>query len=203
MLVTSDDEGKTWSQPIKLGENETVGHLLGPVKNKPIQLADGTILCPSSSETEVEEDDFWKVHFETTKDFGKTWEVIGPINDGIEFDAIQPSILTYPDGKMQVLCRSRQKVVAQSWSEDGGKTWSKVAGTNLPNPNAGTDALTLQDGRQLLIYNHTTRGETFPSGRNMLNIALSKDGKDWQTVMTLGKAGRGIFLSGSNSNFGW
>jgi predicted neuraminidase len=185
MLVTSDDGGKSWSQPVKLGTGETIGHLLGPVKNKPIQLADGTIVCPSSTEVRKGEDNRWRVHFELTKDLGKTWEVIGPINDGVEFDAIQPSILTYPDGNMQVLCRTRQKVVSQSWSADKGKTWSKMTATELPNPNAGTDAVTLKDGRQLLIYNHTTREGTFPRGRNMLNLAISTDGKNWQPVLTL------------------
>ena len=90
MMTTSTDHGKTWSWPTKLGENPSIGHLLGPVKNKPLELKDGSILCPSSSE----KGDKWRVHFEITRDLGKTWKVIGPINDGIEFDAIQPSLLT-------------------------------------------------------------------------------------------------------------
>ncbi len=182
MLMTSSDAGQNWSTPHRLGENEKVGHLLGPVKNKPIQLSDGSILCPSSSEQKG-----WRVHFERTTDLGKTWEVIGPINVGKEFSAIQPSILTYDGGKMQVLCRSRQGMIVQSWSTDGGKTWSKMTATTLPNPNAGTDAVTLRDGRQLLVYNHTVRRGEFPSGRNMLNVAISSDGKDWKTVLTLEK----------------
>ena len=183
MLVTSEDDGKTWSRPHKLGKSDKLGsntNLIGPVKNKPIQLEDGSILCPSSTEHEG-----WRVHFELTKDMGKTWLVIGPINDGKEFGAIQPSILTYTDGRMQVLCRSRQSVVTQSFSNDGGKTWSKMTATGLPNPSAGTDAVTLKDGRQLLLYNHTIRSGPFPSGRNMLNVAISKDGKDWKPVLTL------------------
>jgi len=180
MLLTSHDNGKNWSNRRKLGKNDKIGHLLGPVKNKPIQLADGTILCPSSTEHKG-----WRVHFELTKDLGKTWQVIGPINDGKEFGAIQPSILTYPDGKMQVMCRSQQSVITQSWSNDGGKTWSQMKATELPNPNAGTDAVTLEDGRQLLVYNHTTRAKGFPSGRNMLNVAISKDGLNWKPVLTL------------------
>ena len=57
--------------------------------------------------------------------------------------------------------------------------------SELPNPNAGTDAVTLKDGRQLIVYNHTVRGGKFPSGRNMLNVAISKDGKKWAPVLTL------------------
>jgi predicted neuraminidase len=183
LLMTSADDGKTWSKPRKLGKDDRIGHLVGPVKNKPVQLADGSILCPSSTEHEG-----WRVHFERTTDLGKTWEVIGPINDGKRFGAIQPSVLTHGDGKMQVTCRSRQSVIAQSWSADGGKTWGRMTATMLPNPNAGTDAVTLTDGRQLIVYNHTTRAKGFPSGRNMLNVAISSDGKQWKPVLTLEKA---------------
>jgi len=186
MLITSEDDGKTWSEPVKLGMDEKIGHLLGPVKNKPVQLADGTIISPTSIEyTDENKELFWQVFFEISHDMGKTWEVVGPINDGIEFDAIQPSILTYKDGRMQVICRTRQDVLAQSWSRDGGMTWSKMTETSLPNPNSGTDAVTLKDGRQLLVYNHSTKKGEEPKGRNILNLALSKDGKKWKPVMTL------------------
>lgn len=185
MLMTSDDEGKSWSAPTRLGKHAVIGDLMGPVKNKPIQLADGSLLCASSSEIEVNDKDQWRVHFELSNDFGKTWEVIGPINDGIEFKAIQPSILTYGKNKMQILCRTQEGTVAQSWSLDNGRTWSKLQATTLPNPNAGTDAVTLQDGRQLLVYNHTQDKGAFPKGRNMLNVAISNDGIEWKPVLTL------------------
>lgn len=186
MVMTSPDYGKTWSVPRKLGEAPKVGHLLGPIKNKPIQLEDGTIISPTSIEYPREGDDQdWRVYFELSKDMGQTWQVVGPINDGQEFDAIQPSILTYPDGSMQVICRTRQDVLAESWSDDGGYTWSTMSAMDLPNPNSGTDAVTLEDGRQLLVYNHTTRKGEEPKGRNMLNLALSVDGKNWTPVMTL------------------
>ena len=60
-----------------------------------------------------------------------------------------------------------------------------MTATDLPNPNSGTDAVTLQDGRQLLIYNHTTREGEEPKNRNMLNLAVSDDGINWNPVMTL------------------
>lgn len=192
MLVTSEDDGRSWSEPRKLGTDAALGkgntNLIGPVKNKPIQLDNGAILCPSSTEHRG-----WRVHFELTRDLGQSWEVIGPINDASDFGTIQPSILTYLDNRMQVLCRTQRKsVIAQSWSEDGGKTWGPMTATELPNPNAGTDAVTLADGRQVLVYNHTTRGGEFPAGRNMLNVALSEDGRSWNPVMTLEKE-RGEF----------
>jgi len=179
MLITSEDEGKTWSDPVKLGEGP-FDHLLGPIKNKPVQLKDGTILCPSSSEAK----DKWRVHFELTRDMGQTWEVVGPINDGIEFDAIQPSVLFYPDERMQVLCRTKQGVISQSWSVDGGLSWSPMEATMLPNPNSGTDAVTLKDGRQVLVYNHIIPSQIWGS-RSKLNMAVSDDGINWSAAVAL------------------
>ena len=179
MMMTSRDDGRTWEHRHKLGKDARIGHLLGPVKNKPIQLKDGSILCGSSSEHAG-----WRVHFERTTDLGRTWEVIGPIHDGRDFGAIQPSILRYADGRLQILCRSRQGVIAQSWSGDEGRTWSRMKATELPNPSAGTDAVTLRDGRQLLVYNHTTK-RSKPRSREMLNVAITGDGEHWEVVMTL------------------
>src|SRR5690349_17478846 len=65
MLITSTNGGQAWSSPERLPEG-----VLGPIKNKPIQLASGDLLCPSSSEN-----DGWRVHFERTSDLGKTWRL--------------------------------------------------------------------------------------------------------------------------------
>lgn len=184
MLTTSDDGGQTWSEPRRIGQSEKLGegnpHLLGPVKNKPIQLSDGAILCPSSTEHNG-----WRVHFEVTRDLGKTWEVIGPINDASHYNAIQPSLLLHSDDRMQILCRSKEGILVQSWSEDGGKSWGRLSATNLPNPNSGTDAVTLKDGRHLVIYNHTVRKAGFKGSRGKLNLAISDDGRSWTPIMTL------------------
>lgn len=186
-MMSSLDGGGTWVDRHKLGMGP-LGPIAGPIKNKPIPLDDGSILCPSSSEFNN-----WRVHFEVTRDLGKTWETIGPIHDGKRLNAIQPSILTHQDGRMQILCRTMEGVVAQSWSSDGGKSWSEVTATTLPNPNSGTDAVTLADGRHLLVYNHTVKRGPFPANRNMLNVAISPDGENWQPVLTLDREEKSEF----------
>jgi predicted neuraminidase len=182
---TSGDAGKTWSAARKLPDG-----ILGPVKNKPVILPDGTWLSGSSTEGNR---DGWLVHFEMSRDAGVTWTKIGPIGKGPAFDAIQPSILLHKDGALQALCRTKQGVIAQTWSKDGGKSWSALTAIDLPNPNSGTDALTLTDGRQLLVYNHSghrgfgeAKGDRYP-----LDVALSDDGIHWRHVLTLDSEPRG------------
>jgi predicted neuraminidase len=169
MLVTSSDGGRTWSQPRRLPEG-----MLGPIKDKPVQLADGTLLCPSSTENNG-----WRVHMERTSDLGLTWSKSQPLNDGKEFGAIQPTILFHPNHRLQLLCRSRQRVITECWSDDDGKTWGPMRATRLPNPNSGIDAVTLRNGNHWLVYNPVTKN------RHPLVVASSSDGKDWTTIATL------------------
>jgi alpha-L-rhamnosidase len=175
-MKTSKDGGITWYPAQALPEG-----YIGPVKNKPVLLPDGQLLCASSKEGSG-----WKVHFEITPDLGKTWKTVGPINDGKTINAIQPSVLFHKDGSLQVLCRTRNRAIAESWSKDNGKTWSPMTLSSLPNNNSGTDAVTLMNGWQLLVYNHVLPpGDLAKGPRTPLNVAISKDGKSWYAAAIL------------------
>lgn len=178
-LITSKDHGKTWSAPQRLPED-----ILGPVKNKPVLLKDGTLLCPSS--TEVTSGNGWRMHFEMTKDWGKTWSITEKIDTVSAVNAIQPSVLFHKGGRLQLLARSKDDGVVSSWSDDNGVSWSELEKEVLPNPNSGTDAVTLKNGTQLLIYNHVGKtGNQWGGKRSPLNLAISKDGISWKNVVTL------------------
>ena len=176
MLITSDDDGKIWSKPQRLPDG-----ILGPIKNKPVQLANGDILSSSSTEG----NGGWRVHFERTSNLGKTWVATPPVNDGKKIGAIQPSILFHPDGKLQSIGRTKDGKIFQIWSENDGLTWGEMTLTDLPNPNSGTDAVTLHDGRQLLVYNHNVRTGSNNKGRSPLNVAVSPDGTNWLAALVL------------------
>jgi len=167
-MITSNDAGKTWSKPNRLPKD-----IYGPIKDKPVMLRNGELLCPSSTEY-----DGWRVHMEFTKDNGLTWERTNDLNEKSQ-GVIQPAILLLPDGKLQMLCRSTSSFILTSWSSDYGRTWDKLTSTGLPNPNSGIDAVTLKDGRHILVYNHLIKG------RNMLNVAVSEDGNEWQAAVLL------------------
>lgn len=173
MRRSSTDHGKTWSAAERLPDG-----MLGPIKNKPVDLPDGSLLCPSSSETPTHPS-VWRVHFERATDNGKTWTSTGPVHDGLAFSAIQPSILFTGGNSLLALGRTRQGKIFQVESNDLGKTWGALTATPLPNPSSGTDAVTLRDGRHLLIYNHTKKG------RSPLNLAVSSDARTWQAALVL------------------
>ena len=169
LLMTSSDGGATWSAPKRLPNG-----MIGPVKNKPVEIPDGRLLCGTSDELGG-----WRMHVEWTTDYGATWARTGPLNDGTSLQAIQPSFLLHKDGSVQAVGRTRQGQVFSIISADGAKTWGEMTLLDLPNPNSGTDALTLKDGRHLLVYNPV------PKGRSPLVVALSDDGKTWKDVLTL------------------
>ena len=176
MVRTSTDGGRTWGEARRLPNG-----ILGPIKNKPVQLADGTILSPTSNETD-ERPSKWTVHFERSSDGGRTWTATPALHDGIAISAIQPSILFHDrlgGAKLQALGRTRQGKVFTMDSTDAGRTWTPISLLDVPNPSSGTDAVTLKDGRHLLIYNPV------PKGRSPLVIAVSRDGRDWKPVVTL------------------
>lgn len=173
---TSADNGKTWSIAERLPAS-----FLGPVKNKPLQRNDGTLLYPSSTEsTDLKT---WTIHVESTDATGGHWQYIPIACDS--FAVIQPAILQYGMDTLQLLCRSRQNKIIETWSFDNGNTWSALHPLDLPNPNSGIDAVTLHNGWQLLIYNPMMPGKEWWEGRSVLKAAVSKNGKDWQDVITI------------------
>ena len=196
-LVRSRDNGLTWSEKEPLPEG-----FLGPVKNKPELTSDGRLLCPSSTEKEG-----WKIHFEAYqldknghfpegKNLSARATMIGPVvaeqavktfeDEPSPIGCIQPSILRLADGRLKVLCRSQNGRLATSYSSDEGRTWTPVVLSDLPNNNSGTDAVTLKDGRHVLVYNPvaTPKGEN-GGARTPLTVAVSDDGEHWGQLATL------------------
>ncbi len=169
MLRNSTDGGRTWSDARRLPDG-----ILGPIKNKPVQFANGEVLSPTSTE-----DAGWRVHFERSSDDGATWTKTDAVNDGRSIGAIQPSILFLGGEKLLALGRTKQAHIFRIASDDGGKSWGAMSLTELPNPNSGIDAVTLSDGRHLLIYNHTAKGRT------PLNLAVSRDGAKWEAALVI------------------
>lgn len=182
MVIASTDDGRSWSKPARLGKD-----ILGPIKNKPVIAPDGSWVSPSSREVGTFEKDRWFIRMERSTDRGRSWRAGAPIASPMGLEAIQPSVLVLNDGQLALVARTRQGVLAASWSRDNGVSWSPLVAIELPNPNSGTDAVTLQDGRHLLVYNHSAHRPEQPGygPRWPLNIALSDDAVHWRNALTL------------------
>lgn len=179
-MMVSYDRGRTFRDRRRLPEG-----IDGPVRCKPILTHSGaTLLCPSSTEY-----DGWRAHVESVQLIDGiptgTWRRSGPLNQASEFNAIQPTFLNHADGRLQMLCRTQEGVVSSSFSSDEGLTWSPMEATDLPNPNSGIEAVTLADGRHLLIYNHLGSGTNGWGKRGLLNLAISDDGVTWYETAVL------------------
>jgi predicted neuraminidase len=184
-MMTSADEGDTWSAALELVPGDHGGR--GPVRNKPIVLSDGTWLAPASDEKQ----EVWNAFVDVSHDAGKTWtrsSFLELNRDSIPGEgAIQPTLWESAPGKVHMLLRSSAGVICRSDSEDYGKTWSPVYRTRLPNPNSGID-LAVVGSRStghpevsglVLVYNNSTGnwGDRFP-----ISLILSQDnGTTWKS----------------------
>src|SRR5262245_9744026 len=103
MVKSSADGGRTWSSARRLPDG-----ILGPIKNKPVRLDDGTILASASTES-PQTPSVWRVHFERSTDAGVSWTTVLPSlsQSTPPIDAIQPSVLRHPSGKLQAVGRTR------------------------------------------------------------------------------------------------
>ena len=175
MVSESRDGGRSWSPGRRLPEG-----IIGPAKNKPVWLPDGTVISPSSTES-PDSVSRWRIHFELSSDSGRSWTRAAPpeLPNRVEPQAIQPTILLHQNGALQAMGRTRSGFIFESWSLNRGKSWGPVTLTKFPNPNSGIDAVTLSDGRQLLVYNHS------PRGRSQHFVAISNDGRDWRSALEL------------------
>ena len=137
-------------------------------KNKAVFTSSGRMVVPLYS------DGFSFSLMALTDDGGQTWHfsepLVGPGN-------IQPSIAFGSGGDLVAYMRDNgppPQRLHVSRSTDNGVTWSTVHDSQLPNPGAGADVVTLDNGHWALAYNDTE------DGRHSLAISLSTDeGKTW------------------------
>lgn len=176
-MITSKDDGTTWSNPEYLPEG-----VLGPIRNKPIETTPGVILCGSSTES-VEKNE-WRSHVETYTEATGKWEKIN-IENNQNFDIIQPTFLVHSDKTIQMLFRSKHNKLITSWSQDNGQNWSKTDSINVVNSNSGIDALSLSKKSFLLVNNPLKQGKDWFNGRNVLDVEHSKDGIHWEKLFDL------------------
>lgn len=136
---------------------------------KPAFLPGGRILMPLYS------DGYNFSLMAISDDNGETWKPSLPV---VGRGNIQPSVLRKKDGTLVAYMRDNGDApgrILKSTSADNGYTWSACVKTELPNSGASVDAVVLNDGRWLIIYND------LEDGRYRLAVSISDDeGTTWK-----------------------
>jgi predicted neuraminidase len=174
-LTTSSDRGVTWatSQRLTLSPFFNLAEL---VKNAPVELSGGGWAVP--------------IYHELVSTFPEVlW--LDDAADGIRatksrmsagWFGYQPALTPIDHNRALALLRDDggANAVTLTRTEDAGETWSPPQPLDLPNPDAGLDAIRLQDGRLLLAFNDAV------NSRENLRLAMSNDqGQTWRRVATL------------------
>ncbi len=140
----------------------------------PVTLSNGRILIPLYS------DGYNLSLMAISDDHGNTWTPGLPL---VGRGNVQPAVIQKKDGSLIAFMRDNGDEpgrIMVSTSKDNGYTWSTAQKTNLPNPGASVEAIALQNGDWVLIYNN------LENGRNRLVLSLSDDeGKTWKWTRTI------------------
>ena len=127
-----------WSAPRRIGD--------GVLLNKPTVLTNGDWLLPASV---WKADDSIRVHAST--DQGKTFSLRGTANvpDPATRGPDEPMLVERRDGSLWMLVRVQG--LAETVSQDGGRTWTPVQRIPLPHPTSRFFLRRLQSGALLLV----------------------------------------------------
>lgn len=183
-IITSKD-GRSWSAPRVVLPYKSADGVEVPkvTANKPIVLKkSGNWLLP-----------FWQTPSNYEAEFGtKGKQAAGVLiskDGGATFQphyvpskekVIENTLAETRDGSILQLFRTGSGHLYESWSHDGGETWSNTTKSAIPNPNAKTFMFNDANGDQILAYNPTSKG------RNPLALARSTDnGKTFKEFCNL------------------
>ena len=151
--------------------------------NGAIETHDGHLILPYSHY--VNDPGRLVVHASVSSDGGKTWSLSNAIDIGGAGDhegALEPCVIELKDGRVWMLIRTSRKFFWESFSTDGGKTWSEAKATTIDATSAPGHLTRLTDGRIALVWNRADKGRT------ELHLALSTDeGKTWTPSMNVAK----------------
>ena len=171
----SRDNGETWSEPQLIFKGYT------GASNGAIETRDGHLIVPYSHY--VNDPGRLVSQASVSSDGGKTWSLGNAIDIGGAGDhegALEPCVLELKDGRVWMLIRTTRKVFWESFSNDGGKTWSEANPTTIDANSSPGHLTRLADGRIALVWNATKKGRT------ELHLGLSSDeGKTWTPSMVV------------------
>lgn len=143
------------------------------VRSAPLDLADGGMLLPLYFELGIK--------YPVAARFGPTGDFLGLQRLSRRGSLLQPTLLMQDATHWLALLRDHgaDRKVAVARTGNAGQDWQDAPNLSLDNPDASVAGLGLAPGRMLLAYNPST------TGRQRLDLAASRNGTDWQPMLTL------------------
>ncbi len=200
---TSSDNGETWSGDVLI--NPT-GELHSPSHLNPIMVTStGRIIVPArmcysagsklragKGHNHYPEIDIAAVYY--SDDEGQTWrrcdgDIYGWLYRGwgncVAFD--EPQVEELPDGRLMMFGRSTIGRLLQTFSEDGGESWSIVEPTKLASSYSPCALKKIPStGDLVCVWNQVGADEIrLGKRRCRLSAAISSDGITWKHFRTL------------------
>ena len=167
--VTENPEAPSpeWSEPRFIAE--------GNAMNKPIVNDDGTWLLPVANGGKIY----------ASEDRGETWTRRGRVEDanGPGINHLEHMVTRLDDGRLWMLSRTASHIdfgIGQSFSADGGYTWTDGEDSRIPGPKSRFHLRRLKSGDHLLLNHHQF------TGRSHLTAMISQDdGRTWPYTLLI------------------
>lgn len=167
--VRSSDAGQTWTAPQMIFEGYTGS------TNGAAETHDGKLVVPFSQY--VARPGRLVSRTIVSADNGKSWNLSNTLDIGGAGDhegALEPCVVELKDKRLWMIIRTSRKFFWQSFSTDGGLTWSEAKATHINSSHSPAHVIRLTDGRLAMAWNPAVHQ------RRQLHLALSDDdGQTW------------------------
>ncbi len=174
VLVKSEDDGLTWSEPMIITQQmkEPEWHLFFNGPGKGITMKDGTLIFPAQFK---DKDQMPHSTIIYSKDKGKTWNV----GSGAKSNTTEAQVVELQDGSLMLNMRdNRGGSRSISVTTDLGQTWAEHATSRsaLPEPVCMASIIDNPFEPQMLLFSNPATDK----GRHHLTIKASlNDGESW------------------------
>lgn len=198
LMRTSNDEGKTWSEPTSVVPQGQPGYRVLN-NDRVIQMKSGRLVVPLA----VHYLPGWP-GFQNSADIvcylsddqGKSWRASSSTLKS-ELLTQEPGVVELTDGDLLMFCRSRDCQLV-SRSEDGGDTWSSLKRSHIAQPTASPASIERIPGTGHLLMAWNNGNDPLaaakPVGRRPFSVAISKDeGATWEHIQNIGTDPQGWY----------
>ncbi len=188
MMRISNDEAKTWSDPIACITDKQGYFVLNNARV--IQLKNGRLLMAVALHQSL--NGKWQnkatLYAYYSDDNGATWTSSKAVPNNTDIITQEPGVIELKDGTIMMFIRASGGVQQLSYSKDKGEIWTHIEPSNIKSPISPASIERIPStGDLLLVWNNNDGSNPATKGkRTPLTLAISKnDGKTWENVKTI------------------